>query len=211
MKTILVWAMCALVALASGCASVETAKSELGTGASRIYSSKFDPVWESTLRALPSLGLSIAEEDKAAGVVTGTRSMSLSGLTYGERIAIRVSREGEGQTRVEVISKRVYALNFTATDWEPVILQRIGDGLPGAAPNAFTALQGDAARAYLDFGQKPFPRAFAIADGGKWAAVWSHRSLAKDVVAEDALERCKSAGHTNCRLYAVNADIVWKP
>lgn len=211
MKTILVWVMCALVALASGCASVETAKSELGTGASKVYSSKFDPVWESTLKALPSLGLSIADEDKATGLVTGTRSMSLSGLTYGERIAIRVSREGEGQTRVDVISKRVYALNFTATDWEPVILERIGDGLPGASPNAFTALYGDAAQAYLDFGQRPFPRAFVIADGGRWAAVWGHRSHAQDVVAEDALERCRSAGHANCKLYAFNANVVWKP
>ena len=202
--------MCALAAFASGCASVETAKSELGTGASRTYSSKFDPVWDSTLRALPSLGLEISNEDKAAGVVTGTRSMSLSGLTYGERIAIKVSREGVGQTRVEVVSKRAYALNFTATDWEPVILKRIGDGLPGAAPNAFTALQGDAAQAYLDFGLKPFPRAFVIADGGKWAAVWGHRSHAQDVVVEDALERCRSAGHTNCKLYAFNANVVWR-
>ena len=73
-------------------------------------------------------------------------------------------------------------------------------------------MQGDAARAYADFEQKPYPKAFVVADGGKWAAVWKHRSRAKeDAVAEEALERCKGAGHINCKLYAVNDTVVWKP
>lgn len=210
MKTIWTWLLCALVAATSGCASVETAKSELGSGTSRVYSSQYDTVWDSAIKALASLGLSITEQDRINGTLAATRSVSA--FSYGERIALRITRDGESQTRIEVISKRAFALNVTATDWEPIILQRISDSLPGAATNAFTALQGDAARAYADFEQKPYPKAFVVADGGKWAAVWKHRSRAKeDAVAEEALERCKGAGHINCKLYAVNDTVVWKP
>lgn len=210
MKTILKWALCAFIALTTGCASVDTAKSELGTGVSRVYSSQYDAVWESARKALQSLNLTISEEDRATGMISATRGMSA--FSYGERVALRVTREGDGQMRVEVISRRAYALNVTATDWEPIILQRIGDELASAPANASAALQGGAAQAYADFQQKPFPRAFVVADDGKWAAVWKHRSHAKEgAVAEEALERCKRAGHSNCKLYAVNDEIVWRP
>ena len=45
-------------------------------------------------------------------------------------------------------------------------------------------------------------------------ATWGVKPLNPEEVAdptERALQRCLKAGHSNCKLYAVDSEIVWKP
>lgn len=206
MRVFLTWVVCVLAALSSGCASVETAKADLGTGVARTYASSYDIVWEAALKALPDLGISVSSADKSANTIVGSKG--ISALSWGERVALRITREGDSQTRVEVISKRAYAKNVTATDWTQDILQRIGNALPRRTGNALSSLQGNSIRGFAKYMQKPNPKAFAIADGGHWGGVWGRASLTNEAVAAEAVERCKKGGFTNCRLYAVNGEII---
>lgn len=125
---------------------------------------------------------------------------------WGE-VALRITREGDSQTRVEVISKRAVVMNITAADWTQDILQRIGNELPHSTGNASSSLQGNAIRAFAEYEQKPYPKAFAVGDGGHWGGVWGRKSLTNEAVAAEAVERCKKGGFTNCRLYAVPVNV----
>lgn len=206
MKVFLTLAICVFAALSSGCASVDTAKADLGSGVARTYAHSYDLVWEAALKALPDLGISVSSADKAANTIAGSKGVSA--FSWGERVALRITREGDNQTRVEVVSKRAATLNITASDWTQDILQRIGNALLRSTGNASSSLQGNAIRGFAEYEQKPNPKAFAIADGGHWGGVWGRKSLTNEAVAAEALERCKKGGFTNCRLYAVNAEII---
>jgi hypothetical protein len=65
---------------------------------------------------------------------------------------------------------------------------------------------------YLEWLQRPTPRAFAIASDGHWSAAWGERvadpALPTDP-SERALQLCQRAAHVPCRLYAVNNTVVW--
>ena len=64
----------------------------------------------------------------------------------------------------------------------------------------------DAARAgYQAFLGKTLPRAFAIAPNGAWG--WAEGG---DDPLKRALDNCGSRGKGACKLYAVDADVVWK-
>ncbi len=60
------------------------------------------------------------------------------------------------------------------------------------------------------------PRAVVLAgvEGRNIFATWGVKPLNPDEVTdptERALQRCLKAGHSNCKLYAVDSEIVWKP
>lgn len=85
---------------------------------------------------------------------------------------------------------------------------------PAPAPTHFAELGNESAVPYLNpqgrLGYEKFlmmtpPRAFAIAPDGGWAAA----TQGLDPVAE-ALRLCE-VKHGNCRLYAVDEDVVWHP
>lgn len=59
---------------------------------------------------------------------------------------------------------------------------------------------------YARFLAQPTPRAFAIAPNGAWA--WAESG---DDPLKRALGSCNARGQGQCRLYAVDADVVWKP
>jgi hypothetical protein len=69
---------------------------------------------------------------------------------------------------------------------------------------------------YRDWLTKKAPRAFVLAgEGGRvsvgtWGVVPLNPEDSKDPT-ERALQRCLKAGHNNCKLYAVDNEIVWKP
>ena len=206
MRIFLTLVIYVFAALSLGCASVDTAKADLGTGVTRTYANSYDIVWDAALKVLPDLGIAVSTADKAANTIAGSKAVSV--YSWGERVALRITSEGGNQTRVEVVSKRVAILNITATDWTQDILQRIGDALPRSAGSTLSSLQGNSIRAFADYQKKPNPKAFAIADGGHWGGVWGRESLTNEAVAAEAIERCKKGGFTNCRLYAVNAEIL---
>ena len=69
---------------------------------------------------------------------------------------------------------------------------------------------------YRDWLTQKSPRAVVLAgvEGRNILATWGVKPLNPDEVTdptERALQRCLKAGHSNCKLYAVDSEIVWKP
>lgn len=69
---------------------------------------------------------------------------------------------------------------------------------------------------YRDWLTQKSPRAVVLAgvEGRNIFATWGVKPLNPDEVTdptERALQRCLKAGHSNCKLYAVDSEIVWKP
>jgi hypothetical protein len=69
---------------------------------------------------------------------------------------------------------------------------------------------------YRDWLTQKAPRAVVLAgvEGRNIFATWGVKPLNPDEVTdptERALQRCLKAGHSNCKLYAVDNEIVWKP
>lgn len=71
-----------------------------------------------------------------------------------------------------------------------------------ANANAVPYLSAKGRAAYADFLKARRPRAFAIAPDGAWGTASGLDALSS------ALVQC-AAGHTGCRLYAVDSDVVW--
>jgi dienelactone hydrolase len=97
---------------------------------------------------------------------------------------------------------QLYAVDNT------VVWPRLADAPPATAfatlanASAVPYLSAQGRLAYTKFLTMPRPRAFAIAPDGAWGA-----SSGVDPIS-DALVQCAN-GHTNCRLYAVDGDVVW--
>jgi hypothetical protein len=65
---------------------------------------------------------------------------------------------------------------------------------------------GDGGRkGYRSFLEQGWPRAFAIAPNSSWG--WAEGGAAP---LQRALDNCNRRGAGTCRLYAVDADVVWK-
>jgi hypothetical protein len=66
---------------------------------------------------------------------------------------------------------------------------------------------------YRDWLTKKAPRAFVLAgeEGRVSMGTWGLVPLNPEDPTERALQRCLKAGHNNCKLYAVDNEIVWKP
>lgn len=105
--------------IVAGCASVGDAKSEKGSGSTVVYSASFDDIWKEIPRILSELQLKPVSDNPGSGEILA--ETGLSWLSWGERIAVFVSRADGGKTRVEVVSKRAVGINVTATDWAPKI------------------------------------------------------------------------------------------
>jgi dienelactone hydrolase len=105
--------------------------------------------------------------------------------------------------------------------WVPVVddfLVRLGFTKPGLvarpAPSGFAAIDeadkvpiSPASREgpYRRFLDARMPRAFAVGPRGAWA------QASGDWVLGKALGRCERSGGGPCKLYAVDADVVWTP
>lgn len=112
-------------AASGGCATVGDARSERGTGVIVSYAAPFEQVWPLIAATLRELDLQIAADNMAEGYVLA--ESSASAFSWGERVAVFVDRIGtQGNTRVEVVSKRAIGINFTASDWAPKIHERLG-------------------------------------------------------------------------------------
>lgn len=97
---------------------------------------------------------------------------------------------------------QLYAVDNT------VVWPRLADAPPAtsfatlANASAVPYLSAPGRLAYAKFLTMPRPRAFAIAPDGAWGV-----SSGVDPIG-GALVQCAN-GHTNCRLYAVDGDVVW--
>ena len=109
----------------NGCATLADARNAKGTGSVRTFDSSFEEVWNIVPGALTDLGLSIAGENKSDGYILAQRGMTA--LSYGENVAIFVEKVDEQSTSVEVVSKKTMSTAVFAPDWEPKVLDKIGE------------------------------------------------------------------------------------
>ena len=112
-----------LSAFTSGCATMADARYARGEGLSRVFDAPYDTVWKAVPEALSSLGLPVAADNKPEGYILAERGMTA--FSWGEKVAVFVSKVSEKQTKVEVVSKRALATNITAADWGSEVLQRV--------------------------------------------------------------------------------------
>jgi RecA-family ATPase len=122
---ILLAAAVVLLAL-TGCSTLDGVKSAKGSGQSQVYCAEKDTVWRELPNVLNQLGLNIKQSNESEGYVLAQAGITL--LSYGENIAIFVDSDRQPfNTKVEVISKRALATNFTAANtWELEILSKLG-------------------------------------------------------------------------------------
>lgn len=134
-------------ALLAGCSTLATSIAAKGTGTARVYAVLPDKVWSVLPRVVTATGLDYVSGNKQEGYALAQHGMSA--LSYGENVAIFVSpylgsQSGQrgtqqaGQTRVEVVSKKTFAPNILATNWEVVLLDALGAALPVASGTTVT-------------------------------------------------------------------------
>jgi hypothetical protein len=210
MRFILTLLASILAAMTLGCASVNTATRDLDKNAvSKTFDKSYDVVWEAAQRALPDLRIRVVSADKTTHTITGSKGPSA--FSWGERVALRVINEGQERTRVDVVSQRAITVNITGNDWTEEILQRIEKRLMRGAGKAWAPLEGNAIAAFANYHRQASPKAFAIADGGHWSSVSGRHSLNNEAVGVEAVEACTKRAFANCRLYAVNDELVDAP
>ena len=106
-----------------GCATVSDAESVRGTGEARVYPRSKELVWDVVMDVLGTTSLKIVAEDRDKGVIKAKRGVT--GFSYGERVTIFVDAINEGETRVELVNKRVVESNTDAADWATIIFNRL--------------------------------------------------------------------------------------
>ena len=110
----------------SGCSTLAGVKAAKGSGQSQVYCAKKEVVWKELSNVLNQLELNVKQSNESDGYMLAQAGLTL--LSYGENIAIFVESDRYQPTtsRVEVVSKRVLATNFTAANtWELEILSKL--------------------------------------------------------------------------------------
>ncbi len=109
--------------LLSGCTTLGDARLAKGTGMSRSYDAPFQKTWEGVICSVNGLGLPVASENKSEGYILAQRGMTA--FSYGENVAIFITKKTPQMTNVEVISKKALQTNIFAPDWSSKILNGI--------------------------------------------------------------------------------------
>jgi hypothetical protein len=97
------------------CTTTETLLQARGTGEKRIFNSNYGSVYTATLSAASKQGLTLTSADKSNGQIL--LSHGLTPWSWGERVAVFVTKLSDDRTQVEIVSKPVMVpLNFPP-DW----------------------------------------------------------------------------------------------
>lgn len=112
----IVWLFAVLLFLnINSCATMQTVKESKGEGIKRTYNHTYNNVYDAALSASKKQGLEIVEANKDEGKIFLSHGITL--WSWGERIAIFVTKISDNETEVEVVSKAVLSpLNFPP-DW----------------------------------------------------------------------------------------------
>ena len=122
MKDILLAIFAAL--LLGACASTETVQQAKGTGEKRTFDANYEAVYQATLSAASKQGLTLTNADKNSGEILMSHGMTP--WSWGERVAVFITKISDSQTQVEIISKPVMApINFPP-DWVTKLFDAIG-------------------------------------------------------------------------------------
>jgi hypothetical protein len=112
-------AIVAALATAACTTSLVDARDAKGSGTRHVYNGSFDTVWNAVMKSVKSTRLELVLDNKEKGIILGQGKVGP--FTEGENVAIFVDDAGGTKTRVEVVSKRAYAPNLTARNWETKI------------------------------------------------------------------------------------------
>lgn len=85
-----------------------------GSGQKKVYKADMEKAWRAMPRAVVQSGATVKESDKAQCAVLG--ETGVSAFSWGERISVYCTRKSDTEVEIEVVSKRAFALNFTAPD-----------------------------------------------------------------------------------------------
>jgi hypothetical protein len=105
------------------CTTTETLLQAKGTGQKRTFNAEYESVYNATLSAASKQGLTLTSADKASGQILLSHGMTP--WSWGERVAVFVTKLSDNETQVEIISKPVMEpLNFPR-DWASKLLDAI--------------------------------------------------------------------------------------
>ena len=118
--------LCAAIVLA-GCASADSVKQAQGQGVKRTFRHPYEAVYQAAVNAASRRKLELIEEDRAAGrlVLSGGGSWT----SFGERIAVFVTRGNDRATIVEVVSRPVGGPITFPPDWPSLLFGDIDQEL----------------------------------------------------------------------------------
>jgi hypothetical protein len=125
MKTYLPFALiiAAAALMTAGCSTPHSVARLEGHGARKTYDMGFDPVWEAVVSATLMDDLSLTQEDRTKGFISGRRPMAQ--VTFGDCVAIWVRPISTNRTEVEVVSRRVGAPVPFAANHEKELLEKV--------------------------------------------------------------------------------------
>lgn len=109
---------------AGGCSSVRDPHADRGEGVIVNYVAPFDKMWATLPPVLNELGLKVAGDNMAEGILRVEQGASAIG--WGESLVIFVERIGtKGHTRVEVVTKGTLGVNLSLSDWAKQIHDKL--------------------------------------------------------------------------------------
>jgi len=85
-----------------------------GTGQKKVYRTDLEKAWRAMPRAVVQSGATVKESDKSQCAVLG--ETGVSAFSWGERISVFCTSRSDTEVEIEVVSKRAFALNLTASD-----------------------------------------------------------------------------------------------
>ena len=85
-----------------------------GTGQKKRYKADLEKAWRAMPRAVVQSGATVKESDKAKCAVLG--ETGVSAFSWGERISVFCEKKSDTEVEIEVVSKRAFALNLSASD-----------------------------------------------------------------------------------------------
>jgi hypothetical protein len=98
-----------------------------GEGHSRVYNFPYQKIWDALPKAMQSLKLSVAVADEKEGKILTDTPVTL--WSYGEAIAVFVTRIDENRTNVEVVSRKKVGTNIFAYSYQDRILNALDQEL----------------------------------------------------------------------------------
>jgi hypothetical protein len=128
------------IALA-GCVTGQRVLQDRGVGEVRCYRGSFEQVWGAAERGVRWVGLVIEVADTAQSHILARNyepdvldpeRMAVD-ADAGERVGVFLDSAGPDLWAVEVVSRRVFALDISARDWTPDVFAAIETQLPDSA------------------------------------------------------------------------------
>lgn len=129
MKRMVIASAVSLVLAACGSPEVamDQVKDARGQGVTREFQGPYDKVYGLVLAVASRSKLELVEQDKSKGRILLASGMSAG--SFGERIAVFVSRSGPRSTNVEIVTRPVSPRVAIHEDWPKLLFGEIEYGL----------------------------------------------------------------------------------